>query len=525
VCFFSNIIKTIRVRENFKRFILLILILKKKKIKIAIKDIIEVEKLKTAFFVPNAILIKTKSEDYQFSALNQRQACYDLILKLMNDTKKSNTLEAPVISEKPAGDLNMNQIMTESASPITKQGSNENIASPNLMESKEAKVETEKPSDDADVTDDDMNSLNPKIDCELIYTDEFPMSISKFFDTFISNEAKIPITEFHKFRNDRSIKLSKWAKDETLGFSRELSFESDIKDAPIFSPKQAQVHRVQRYKMDKKRLLIDSETVTVDVPYGDSFRLIEKWDITNVKSENMNEEESNRCKLEVYFGVIFSKSLFGMMKSAISSVSRKEYTENAKKWADFAMKTYNTQNEVPGSVNQAFNSSSEPSKRSVPPSPPNIKKQVSNSSLRKTSSHFFEKNLKFLFSTPLLLILLLLSNVLLFVRIQNLERQSSEMNNTLQTNDRILFSLYLDAKHPLSEKEENNGNLLDAYWQLRNDLKNLEVLLSQQNDKGRFREDTLLQISRLSKHADISLSKLYLESVSTTSKEGANKTP
>jgi hypothetical protein len=439
----------------------------------------------------------------------------------MSESKMSLNVNDPLTPEKQVEDK---QSELEKSPVLTKRVSMENVTQATASsistvseasESKELKADVS--SEDVEHTDDEMNALNPKIELENIFSFEFPMNFVQFFETFISNDAKIPITEFHNFRNDRNIKLSKWTKDETLGFSRELSFVSDIKDAPLFSPKQAQVHRVQRYKIDSKKLVIDSETVTVDVPYGDSFRLIEKWEVTNVKVEE--KEEPNRCKLEVQFGIIFSKSLFGMMKSVISSVSKKESVENSKKWTDFAIKSLDQ--------SSSKHIQKEPSPRvdlqkdnEIPNLTQKAKKHHSTSH-SDSRANLIIKKLKTVPFIYIILTLLFLLNFTLSFKVTELQSNLFHLNNVSQSNDKLLFSLILESKVPNASTDQKD--VLGAYWMLRNDLQTLETaILNQKHSSKIISTETLREISRLAKLADLSLSKLYLEMTSSANENEIN---
>jgi hypothetical protein len=96
----------------------------------------------------------------------------------------------------------------------------------------------------------------------------------------------------------------------------------------LFVSKTTRVHKVQKYYFSEnaETLRLDCESVSFDVPYGDCFKLVEKWIVTKTE---------NGCRLQVFFASPFSKSV--MLQALITSRTKSEFRTGVEMWVATAV--------------------------------------------------------------------------------------------------------------------------------------------------------------------------------------------
>eukprot|EP00475_Leptophrys_vorax_P043293 TRINITY_DN8285_c0_g3_i2.p1 TRINITY_DN8285_c0_g3~~TRINITY_DN8285_c0_g3_i2.p1 ORF type:complete len:412 (-),score=94.30 TRINITY_DN8285_c0_g3_i2:92-1327(-) len=380
-------------------------------------------------------------------------------------------------------------------------------------------------SEDGDVglVDDQLQSVNPQINYSVIFEAEFQFSVRTFFDSFFSDDAKFSCGDFNNLRGDRDVKVSKWVKDETLGYSREITFTSDVKNAPVFAPKQTRVHRVQRYKLDSKRLIIDSETVSLDVPYGDSFRLAEKWEIISASEDEKGL--STGCRLKVSFGILFSKSVYSMMQRIITNLSTNESVEAVKGWHDNAMKFLSTPPQPNGSAGpQASARPTRPKQLTPQPNRPQqapLQAQKPKRLDLKTGAQIISGLIKqFVRAVPAFLIVLVCCNLVILLKLRSVEYNLEDKLSRIETQNTLMISLHADQLEYFSSLRvppvagsgpDSKPDIHPGYWKLRAEVRDLEKAIAQckkeKNSKS-VAEETRQHISSLNAELDDLISKL-----------------
>jgi len=106
---------------------------------------------------------------------------------------------------------------------------------------------------------------------------------------------------FHESQGHHSIEMSSWQRHYKVGPVRDLRFISPLKGWRI-GPPQALCHQTQRFKVHSgQHLLFETSQVMSDIPYGDHFRVDQRWDITSGPG-------SGTCTLTVHIAVPFTKS-------------------------------------------------------------------------------------------------------------------------------------------------------------------------------------------------------------------------
>lgn len=125
--------------------------------------------------------------------------------------------------------------------------------------------------------------------------------------------------DYHDKRGDTEFQITKWRKDESgVGMLREANFISPVKHK--IGPKQTRVVVHQRMVLFKgrKRLINEQSMRSLDVPYGDSFRILGSIELT--------ERDSNSTAMRLRIGVHFVKST--MLRWQIESAVFKEASES-----------------------------------------------------------------------------------------------------------------------------------------------------------------------------------------------------
>ena len=106
---------------------------------------------------------------------------------------------------------------------------------------------------------------------------------------------------FHESQGHHTIQLSPWQRHYKVGPVRDLRFVTPLRGWRI-GPPQALCHQTQRFRVYANQCLVfETSQVMNDIPYGDHFRVDQRWDVTP-------GEEPGTCTLEVNIAVPFTKN-------------------------------------------------------------------------------------------------------------------------------------------------------------------------------------------------------------------------
>jgi len=172
------------------------------------------------------------------------------------------------------------------------------------------------------------------------------MSLRTFFQTFVGEKARFSIMDFHNEVGDQDVKCSSWneappggrqGRDEfdLEGYGvvpeRLLTFKTAT-GAPI-GPSVTRVEKHQRYFYfaKSKLLVVKTWARSLDVPFGDSFLVMEKWIVQPDKDDEL------KVNVRVISGAHFNKStmLKGTIQKSVESGGHKIYLIWRKKFLHF----------------------------------------------------------------------------------------------------------------------------------------------------------------------------------------------
>lgn len=181
------------------------------------------------------------------------------------------------------------------------------------------------PSDDEDEGDYDEGDgfLGAEAVYQQVLNTTFNINVKSFFKLFFSDDSTFTQT-YRGHRGDKDITVKKWTNSPQFGMIRDVLFMSPVK-VPL-GPSHTRATETQRYHLSKNRLLIDTVTMFLDIPYGDSFRIEGKWDVSPASPDS--------CRLVISIGVHFMKKTW--FKSKIESQTIKETKESFQQWATVA---------------------------------------------------------------------------------------------------------------------------------------------------------------------------------------------
>ncbi|GAB4817199.1 hypothetical protein N2152v2_004245 [Parachlorella kessleri] len=129
---------------------------------------------------------------------------------------------------------------------------------------------------------------------------ELACSPSEFWCRFLSNTSDFYF-RLHAAQQHHSIKLGKWQQHVAVGMVRDLQFVSPIKMR--MGPPETLCNQMQRYQVHTgQHLVFETSQVSLDIPYGDVFKVESRWDITPSASR------PGACHVTVHLRVPFSKN-------------------------------------------------------------------------------------------------------------------------------------------------------------------------------------------------------------------------
>ncbi|KAL0479646.1 GRAM domain-containing protein [Acrasis kona] len=140
---------------------------------------------------------------------------------------------------------------------------------------------------------------------------------------------------YHDERGDTNMVVEPWQKaSDGVGLFRNLEFISPVNNP--MGPKTTLVKNAQRLVIfsDAKSFMVQINTKTVDVPYGDCFCM-------QVEIVIKDNSDGVTCNMSIMCGVIFLKSTFFRWK--IEEVAGKESLKNWQVWSQKALSACQTE--------------------------------------------------------------------------------------------------------------------------------------------------------------------------------------
>ncbi|EFA80382.1 GRAM domain-containing protein [Heterostelium album PN500] len=156
-----------------------------------------------------------------------------------------------------------------------------------------------------------------------LLSENFNVSVVNFFRALCSDQCNFAFT-YHAKRGDSNIVVKNWAHRERFGTVRELEYVAPV-NSPI-GPDKTRIQETQRYHLTNKKLSIETDTIMLDIPYGDHFRIEAKWDVVETSAET--------CRLSIQICVRFIKKTW--FKSKIESGTIKESKGSFSQWVQLA---------------------------------------------------------------------------------------------------------------------------------------------------------------------------------------------
>eukprot|EP00727_Mastigamoeba_balamuthi_P011158 m51a1_g6665 putative C-tail anchored protein (569) ;mRNA; r:175898-178095 len=182
---------------------------------------------------------------------------------------------------------------------------------------------------------------------------EFDCSVIKFFKVFFSDASKGFWGVYHNERQDKDVYTGAWQSHPQFGNVRDKRYIVIIKGSP-FGPPTSRLEETQRYSLTKTHLVVESVGTTLDIPFGDCFRVELKY--------NVNQGATpTSCTLSISLGCRWIKRT--MLKGKIESITIKQSTESFKRWIELAKAHLATQTTNLASSNPVAPS---PSRTSTP---------------------------------------------------------------------------------------------------------------------------------------------------------------
>lgn len=161
-----------------------------------------------------------------------------------------------------------------------------------------------------------------------LVSDTLPVGSCRAFKIFFSEESEAFLKNYHDKRGDSELKIGEWKADPKFGSTRLITFRAPV-NASI-GPSSTKVEENQRYHLTKDKLIVESWTILLDIPYGDHFRVETKYEFTTT---------GDKSKITISTAVFFSKKT--MFRGKIESGTLKESKDSFEQWVFFAKNEIN----------------------------------------------------------------------------------------------------------------------------------------------------------------------------------------
>ncbi|KAF0699511.1 Aste57867_9933 [Aphanomyces stellatus] len=304
VCFYSNLFG------------------KETKLLIPYTSITEVGKTSSMF--SHGLRIQTALKEYSFTSFwgNNRDYCASIIEALRQSKAPGGVLPSPISTAA------VSPQSPPSSAPLASPPSSSTAAAATSTRSTETmpaeKVATDDPTPFVDVAH-----------------DSFDISTDDFVDKFMGDEAIYGIGEANRRRGATEIECELWIESPDVPdrWTRIVSFVQPV-DAPI-GPKSTRTQT--RFRVDDATYVIDTETRLQDIPYGDCFKVDDRFVLTKLSPTS--------CDLVIQLRVVFSKST--MWRGLIESRAKSECKQKSLDWIQLAKTSLTPEGLPPWPANAA----------------------------------------------------------------------------------------------------------------------------------------------------------------------------
>jgi len=161
-------------------------------------------------------------------------------------------------------------------------------------------------------------------------SDTLPLTSCRAYKIFFSEESENFLKNYHEKRGDSELKIGEWKADANpkFGITRLITFRAPV-NASI-GPSSTKVEENQRYHLTKEKLIVESATNLLDIPYGDHFRVETKFEFATT---------GDKSKITISTAVFFFKKT--MFRGKIESGTLKESKDSFEQWVFFAKNEIN----------------------------------------------------------------------------------------------------------------------------------------------------------------------------------------
>eukprot|EP01113_Clastostelium_recurvatum_P024298 TRINITY_DN2901_c0_g1_i2.p1 TRINITY_DN2901_c0_g1~~TRINITY_DN2901_c0_g1_i2.p1 ORF type:complete len:539 (+),score=130.70 TRINITY_DN2901_c0_g1_i2:33-1619(+) len=178
---------------------------------------------------------------------------------------------------------------------------------------------------------------------ETVLDETIPVSPEDFFLLFFSDSSTF-LSRYHSERGDTDINIGVWHEVPDMGYMREMSYSAKT-NAPI-GPPRSMVNETARYSLTTatRHLVIETQTVLLDIPYGDYFRVEARWSVTDNNNNTNTADTASASSTDndlpssshvvLTLGVNFLKST--MFKGKIQVNTMQQTSESYRKWLGMA---------------------------------------------------------------------------------------------------------------------------------------------------------------------------------------------
>ncbi|EGC31812.1 hypothetical protein DICPUDRAFT_99088 [Dictyostelium purpureum] len=160
-------------------------------------------------------------------------------------------------------------------------------------------------------------------DFQELLSDNFNVSVVNFFRALYSDQCNF-VHNYHVKRGDSNVNVKPWTFRDRFGTIREIEYVAPV-NSPI-GPDKTKIQETQRYHLTKTKLIVETDTIMLDIPYGDHFRIEAKWEVIETSAET--------CRLSISLCVRFIKKTW--FKSKIETTTVKETKTSFDKWIQLA---------------------------------------------------------------------------------------------------------------------------------------------------------------------------------------------
>ena len=282
------------------------------------KDITSLTKTNTAFVIPNAIQICTKSDKFVFTSFVARDKTFVMMFRVWQNALLDQPMSTAEIWQwvhySYGDDLGLSHDDDEEDDNNEEEDEYKDASLKSIVESNDSQNSSEIDSNEINEIEQIHNDIPSKCECsshsgKLVIDEVFEIDVDQAFQLMFTDS--LFIQQLFELRRTHSVTISSWQETASNDKKRQLSYTLTLNHTLIKSASTTETQYLLSQTKPGSVYMINSEVINHGVPYSDSYVVNSQWCLT--------KESVSSSRLKVHVEVVYTKNSWsiGLIKSML----------------------------------------------------------------------------------------------------------------------------------------------------------------------------------------------------------------